>query len=320
MPQKQNKNKISKEAIFVVPMLALAMVMGGFGGSFVSGIRYVGSNIASIAAGLSGYGCGTYGQSNPVYGGDCTTSSSSSTVVSSSVTTSSSTTTSSSVASTNPTISAKVYLSANFNDTTDTMGIALRTANYIPTAQPYTIAPFNYAGTETAATIPATTVDWVLMDIRNSAGTSIQQKAVLLNNDGSLVDPATLSNNIVLSNITAAANYKVVIKHRNHIAIATNTDITLTPGTNSSVDFTNNANVRLSNQVQIGTNSSSQPVYGMYKGNVTGDTAISAADRNSVRNAQVAVGYYSNDADLSGNISAADRNLVRNAQVANEAL
>lgn len=351
---KNQKSKITHIVAGLVSVTVMAVVLGGFGGSIASSISSATSKLVSFAVDITntGYGCGTYGQANPTYGNACPlavasssvtnsstaalssssiassavfasssilTSSSSAIFVSSVVNSSSVANSSSQVASA-PTISGKVYLSANFNDTTDTMGTALRAANYIPTSQPYNIAPFNYSGTEVANSIPATAVDWVLMEVVSSAGFSVQKKAVLLNNDSVLMDPASLSTNIPFNNITANGSYKVIIRHRNHIAIATNTNVAINIGANTNIDFTTNSNVKSNNQASIGTNSLGQAIYGMYKGNVTGDASISAADRNLVRNAQVAQGYYSADADLSGGVSAADRNLVRNAQVTTESL
>jgi hypothetical protein len=344
--------------VIAVPLLTLAMVMGAFGGTVVNSLNSTVRNLTTLAQNTfnAGYGCGTYGAaisattttgSSPAYSGACTQAivvssssladSSSSTLLSSSSTiavsnssaissavssllSSAATVSSSSTAVGTPTLSAKVYLSANFDDNTDSMGTALRAANYIPNSQPYSVAPFNYTGDESLASIPSTIVDWVLLEVRNPSGTVAQTKAVLLNNDGKLVDPSSLSNNISLSNIAVNGNYKIIVRHRNHIAIATDLDITLSQGINTNVDFTANTNVKSNNQTSVGTNSLGQAIYGMYKGNVTGDASISAADRNAVRNAQVAVGYYSADANLSGNISAADRNLVRNAQATTESL
>jgi hypothetical protein len=357
--QNKTKKIFSRHNLVIaVPLLTLAMVMGAFGGTVVNSLNSTVRNLTTLAQNTfnAGYGCGTYGAavpattttvSSPAYSGACTqaivvsssslAASSSSTLLSSSSTvaissssaisstvssllSSTAAVSSSSTAAGTPTLSAKVYLSANFVDANDTMGTALRAANYIPSNQPYSAAPFNYTGSESVSSIPSTTVDWVLLEIRNSGGTITQQKAVLLNNDGKLVDPSSLTNNISLNSNVTNGNYKIIVRHRNHIAIATDLDVAITVGVNTNVDFTTNSNVKSTNQASIGTNSLGQAIYGMYKGNVTGDASINALDRNLVRNAQVAVGYYSADADLSGNINALDRNLVRNAQVTAESL
>ena len=47
----------------------------------------------------------------------------------------------------------------------------LNLLNYIPTTQPYNIAPWNYTGTESVTTIPnSNVIDWVLVELRETTG------------------------------------------------------------------------------------------------------------------------------------------------------
>src|SRR5690606_20115319 len=39
----------------------------------------------------------------------------------------------------------------------------------VPSAQPYNIAPWNYTGTENNSSMPANTVDWVLIELRSGS-------------------------------------------------------------------------------------------------------------------------------------------------------
>lgn len=181
------KKTNNSKYLFIIPSLILAMVSGAFGGSVVN---FVSTNFKGFADNIlsTGYGCGTFGQSEPRYGIACTTAtstvvsnssslisssqllssssvmlgssissnivSSSSTVsisssqVSSSTISSSSSYISSSQSNNNPTLSVKVNLSANYNNGTKQMSNEFRSRNMMPLSQPYNQAPFNYSGLE----------------------------------------------------------------------------------------------------------------------------------------------------------------------------
>lgn len=95
-----------------------------------------------------------------------------------------------------------------------------------PLNQPYNSSPWNYAGGEHIASIPnPNIVDWILVELRETAGdattaissTIIAQKALLLLDDGSVVD----TNGIGLPefDVSITENLFVVIWHRNHLGI-----------------------------------------------------------------------------------------------------
>jgi len=50
------------------------------------------------------------------------------------------------------------------------MNSTLNANGHIPLSQPYNVAPWNYSGTESLASIPADIVDWVLLEFRETAG------------------------------------------------------------------------------------------------------------------------------------------------------
>ncbi len=113
----------------------------------------------------------------------------------------------------------------------------------IPTQQPYNVAPWNYAGTETG-TIPPNAVDWVLIELRSSLNpTQIAlQKAVLLLNDGSLQDIGTpiQANAVALDGLTANQSYTLTIRHRNHLSVKSSNAIAITSNV-LACDFTQSA-------------------------------------------------------------------------------
>ncbi len=105
------------------------------------------------------------------------------------------------------------------------MSTALRDNGYVPLAQPYNVAPFNYNGAEAVDTVPAGIVDWVLLELRSDLTTQVSRRAAFLKSDGSLVDLDGVSN-VKFPTVTPG-DYYVVIRHRNHLAVMTANKITL---------------------------------------------------------------------------------------------
>jgi hypothetical protein len=210
-----------------------------------------------------------------------------------------------------------VFLSGNYNSASNTFSNGLKTSNLIPLTQPYFSAPFNYNGTESIANIPSDTVDWVLVEVKNSSGTTIQTKAALLKSDGTIVDPTIAANTLSLPNITTTGAYKIIVRHRNHLAIATNANINITAGASTTFDFTTNLNVKGNSQLPLGTSGK----YGMRNANLNGDDRINATDKTIAGTTTDAVNLYSpRDVNLDGIFNATDKTLVGIAQDAVENL
>jgi len=91
-----------------------------------------------------------------------------------------------------------------------------------PAGQPYSIAPWNYAGTEgagwTDADYTGDETDWVLVSFRTDIqkSTEVSMTAGLLMKDGSITFP----NRCALLSTVASPLY-IVVEHRNHIGIMT---------------------------------------------------------------------------------------------------
>ncbi len=101
---------------------------------------------------------------------------------------------------------------------TPTSGLATPT----PAGQPYSVAPWNYAGTEgagwTDADYTGDETDWVLVSFRTDIqkSTEVGMTAGLLMKDGSITFP----NRCALTSTVASPLY-IVIEHRNHIGVMT---------------------------------------------------------------------------------------------------
>ena len=98
-----------------------------------------------------------------------------------------------------------------------TMRTDLAQQQLIPNQQPYGGTRFAYFGNEEIAVFPEDTVDWVLLEIRNSQHFALSRKAVLLRKDGWLMDG---EGNTEISLLQAyPEETQLVILHRSHIGV-----------------------------------------------------------------------------------------------------
>ncbi len=104
----------------------------------------------------------------------------------------------------------------------------LRTANLIPTIEPYTALGYSYVGSPSNLSIPPSLlavtgndaiVDWVLVEVRNPVPpyAVVFSKPGLLQRDGDVID---IDGDLYLStplSTTPTPTYHVAIRHRNHL-------------------------------------------------------------------------------------------------------
>ena len=138
-------------------------------------------------------------------------------------------------------VNAKVILLGAYNATTQLMATTLRTKAYFPLAQPYNVAPWLYAGTETVATVPINVVDWILVELRTgtAASSMVDRKVGFLKADGSIVGIDGV--NPLAFAARDINNYYVVVRHRNHLAIMSKNPLALS-STSVLYDFTTGVN------------------------------------------------------------------------------
>ena len=83
----------------------------------------------------------------------------------------------------NYTFNVTTYIKGAWNNPTGLMRTTLNAGNLLPLTQPFTGAPFNYAGTESVGSIPnANIVDWVLIEHRKPSS-GLPGDANTLNNN-----------------------------------------------------------------------------------------------------------------------------------------
>jgi uncharacterized repeat protein (TIGR01451 family) len=140
-------------------------------------------------------------------------------------------------------ISPRVLLGGPYEEATQDMSDGLRNAGLIPLSEPYTALGYvhmNSGGETTTAPVLSTTgddaiVDWVVVELRsNTAPYSVlATKSALLQRDGDVVHSS--GTGPVLFNLTAG-DYRVAIRHRNHLGVMTDASLVLSTVT-TVVDF-----------------------------------------------------------------------------------
>jgi len=208
-------------------------------------------------------------------------------------------------------LSATIFLEGAFNGT-DALQTSLNTAGLLPMNQPYTSAPWNYAGSETVVTMPANAVDWVLVELRQAASPELATeqtilpgwpKAMLLMQDGSLKD---VNGNTPQMGAASGNNLYLVIRHRNHLDVISSAPLLLTENT-YSYDFTDDITKVYGGAAgykQIGTG-----VYGMVSGDIDADGAVFASDFNIwAINFGLTTVYLPADVDMDGQVFVSDFN------------
>jgi len=164
------------------------------------------------------------------------------------------------------------------------MNDGLRSGGLIPLTEPYaSLTNFAHSGSGGAETIPSSVlsgtgtgsdiVDWVFAELRNgTTGAVITTRAVLIQRDGNLVDVDGTNTKVSRINFAGelAGNYFVSIRHRNHLGIRTPGNLALSRTVTTSYNFTTSASQALGS-IQA---SLTGGVFGMYAGNVNGNTTI----------------------------------------------
>lgn len=219
-------------------------------------------------------------------------------------------------------ITAKTILRGAWNSGTGLMNTFLNTGGIIPLAQPYNVAPFNYAGTESVAAIPnANVVDWVLLELRKpssglaadaTSATTIGRKAAFLLRDGSLADLNGAPIPLVTINKQGASF--IVVRHRNHLAV-----MSLSKPSNAAGTFANDFSL-LANVYENPSASSdpettlpSSASYGLWPGDANKNNSVNSIDINAVKAAisNLLSGYQFQDVNMNGAINSLDLNLSK---------
>ncbi len=194
------------------------------------------------------------------------------------------------------------------------MNTKLNVANQIPLSQPYNTSPWNYAGSETVATIPnSNVVDWVLVELRDAANpgaalpaTTVVRKAAFLLKDGSVVD-INGSSILQFPTVSYSHNLYAVVWHRNHLGILSANGLTESGGV-YHYDFSTSINQVYNGSA--GYKEIASGKYGMIGGDANADGSISTADHNIWKTKAGKKGYLSTDYNMDVQVENQDKNDV----------
>lgn len=211
-------------------------------------------------------------------------------------------------------LSIKAFLQGPYNTNTGLMADQLRSTNKIPTTSPYADAKtaqasvFNAGGTAGTGLPRDDIVDWVWIELRNSSDaiTIETSTSALIQRDGDIVDVDGVSPAIT---DVVAANYYIVVSHRNHLGVLTNNPVSFSVGT-TSIDLTNNSSL-----VTGGTNAikdMGDGKFALYAGDFNGDGQVQNTDKSAVEPLRGISGYSNADLDMNGEVQNTDLNSVLN--------
>ncbi len=141
-------------------------------------------------------------------------------------------------------LKANIYLQSAYSDD-GLMKDDLRTKNVIPLEEPFTALPgFNHAGSGGGETIDKNLldisgnngiIDWVLIELHDDASNNLRTtSSALLQRDGDIVDTDGVSD-VKLN--APEGNYRVSVKHRNHLGVTTKNALTFIEGVPTESDF-----------------------------------------------------------------------------------
>lgn len=192
-------------------------------------------------------------------------------------------------------LKVKAFLQGAFNGFQ--MTNTLQNLNLLPTNQPYSTYPWFYMANKNVNSFPVNTTDWVLIELRDINKNLIESQAALLLSDGNIVDTDNSAN---IKFCTASnGNYYIVLRHRNHLPIISNTTISL-PNT-TAYDFSTNIN---DTQQVLLANSTKK---GMAAGDINANGIITFKDYNLYKiNTGVTNQYILADCNLDGAVDIND--------------
>jgi|GEM_PF-266349 len=141
-------------------------------------------------------------------------------------------------------VAPRVLLDGPYVQTTQRMNDGLRSAGLLPLIEPYTALGYGHVGGGGESVSPAVLavtgdnaiVDWVLVELRSATApyAVLTTRSALLQRDGDVVatngiGPVTFSQ--------AAGNYRIAIRHRNHLGAMTDAAVALNTSTATLVDL-----------------------------------------------------------------------------------
>lgn len=203
------------------------------------------------------------------------------------------------------TINAKAFLQGPYDNVG--MRTILKDYSLLPLSQPYDKYPWGYSGQENIDEYPEGIVDWILIELRTDImpESKIATRAAFIRNDGKIVELDGI--NPVKFDVPPD-DYYLVITHRNHLSIMSNTSISFSED-NDVYDFSVNQTQAYGANPMIEI---SNGTFGLRAGDGNNDGGVDILDKNLVwRPANGSQWNYDKLADynLDGGIDVLDLNL-----------
>lgn len=212
------------------------------------------------------------------------------------------------------TLSLKVFLEGPMLDGTS-MNAILQDYNggnsgWLPQTSPYGAPTNTYSQISYSGGPNGIIVDWIKVEIRlasNNYSTAAETQSLLLKPDGTIISPT----GAVPEFATQTGTVRIVIIHRNHLAVMSNDIINFNSAT--SYDFTTLLSQSVNDFGDPPQMKTAFGVWVMIAGDVNMDNSIETLDQNLIRSS-LARGdtdeYFSTDIDLSGVINDYDEDIL----------
>ncbi len=209
-----------------------------------------------------------------------------------------------------PRLYLHLYLEGAYDAAGDTMRTDLARSGLLPNNQPFNTTPWNYSGSESVASFPSNTVDWVLVELRSGteSSTRVERRAALLLNNGLVTDLD--GSSAVEFNTATSGYYYIVVYSYNHLPVMSAQPVFLVSDPATDYDFRTGSDQAYYTS-NLATKELESGVWGLIAGDGNGDGSINTTDRTQVWLPRNGTTYdYSSGADfnLDGAIDAIDYN------------
>lgn len=210
-----------------------------------------------------------------------------------------------------------VVLQGCYNSSTGKMHTLLRQSGNFPTTQPFNVAPWNYAGTESVdlTTLPMNIVTWVHIEVRDQADSTevITEIAALVDEDGLVrgLDGVSLPE----VSVPAGTDCFFVVEAYGHLSAMCKRPVRRRKGGRCyRQDF------RDITKVHHMTNRPGSPMcnvsgqrYGLWCGNAAGGQNVNSVDLHTVLNNLNYSGFHRGDVNCDGSINNNDVNITQSS-------
>jgi PKD repeat protein len=191
------------------------------------------------------------------------------------------------------------------------MNTTLFLEDFIPLANPYSGAPWNYSGLDNVYAVTDPNIcDWVLVELRDAPtaaealpATVVGMKAGFILKDGSIVD----INNLNPLRFTVGINDQAfaVVHHRNHLAVMSASPLIESAGV-YHYDFSTGSGQAFGTGAQKDLGSG---IFGLYAGDLNADGIINDLDKDISWGTEAGLsGYLQSDGNLDGEAGNKDKN------------